>query len=209
MCWDFSTSYGWGKIWLSVVQAWHEATQDQHLLEWWSLGGKTTWYQQFTSPTNSRTKTGKKPYNMTREKKSWLKEELQKMLDVDIIRPSVSPFASSPLKKTGPSGCVRTIAPSTNRQPRFLSRCLELTALLMKQVDARSSHGSTSVKVSGRYIGRRYKIVHGLHYTFRFVWIQPTTVRLEKFTRMVSENDDNSSERIHWNLLPGVHPMMS
>lgn len=31
---------------------------------------------------------------MTREKKSWLKEELQKMLDVDIIRPSVSPFAS-------------------------------------------------------------------------------------------------------------------
>lgn len=34
------------------------------------------------------------PYNMSREKKTWLKVELQAMLDANIIRPSVSPFAS-------------------------------------------------------------------------------------------------------------------
>lgn len=36
----------------------------------------------------------KRPYNLTKEKKAWLKEELQKMLDANVIRPSVSPFAS-------------------------------------------------------------------------------------------------------------------
>lgn len=36
----------------------------------------------------------KKPYCMTREKKSWLRVELQKMWDADFDRPSVSPFPS-------------------------------------------------------------------------------------------------------------------
>lgn len=36
----------------------------------------------------------RKPYNMSREKKVWLKSEIQKMLDAGIIRPSVSTFAS-------------------------------------------------------------------------------------------------------------------
>lgn len=36
----------------------------------------------------------RKPYNMTRDKKEWLKKELQQMLDAGIIRPSTSTFAS-------------------------------------------------------------------------------------------------------------------
>lgn len=36
----------------------------------------------------------KKPYQMSREKKQWLKEELRGLLDAGIIRPSTSSFAS-------------------------------------------------------------------------------------------------------------------
>lgn len=36
----------------------------------------------------------KKPYPLSHEKKVWLKNELQQMLDANIIRPSTSPFAS-------------------------------------------------------------------------------------------------------------------
>lgn len=41
-----------------------------------------------------KTVVQKRPYNMSREKKVWLKAELQAMLDAGVIRPSVSPFAS-------------------------------------------------------------------------------------------------------------------
>lgn len=43
---------------------------------------------------SDKTVVTKRPYNLTREKKLWLRQELQNMLDSDIIRPSVSSFAS-------------------------------------------------------------------------------------------------------------------
>lgn len=51
---------------------------------------------KFTVPFKLRdvTPVRKKPYSMSREKKLWLKTEIQNMLDAGIIRPSVSTFAS-------------------------------------------------------------------------------------------------------------------
>lgn len=43
---------------------------------------------------NVKTAVRKTPYNLTREKKLWLRQEFQGMLDSDIIPPSVSSFAS-------------------------------------------------------------------------------------------------------------------
>lgn len=64
--------------------------------ELFNIGGYPPAVPGFTVPfkISDKTVVRKKPYNMTRKKKVWLKQELQNMLDADIIRPSVSPFAS-------------------------------------------------------------------------------------------------------------------
>lgn len=77
-----------------------------------------------------KTVVGKAPYDMSREKKVWLKNELQAILDADATRPSVSPFAS-PI----------TIAPKEDgtfclcTDYRILNRQTELITFPMPKVD--------------------------------------------------------------------------
>lgn len=85
--------------------------------ELYCCGGYPPGATKFEVPfkLHDETVVRKKPYNLTREKKAWLKEELAKMLDAGIIRPSVSPYAS-PI----------TIAP---KEDRTLRLCTDYRAI--------------------------------------------------------------------------------
>lgn len=77
---------------------------------------------------HDKTVVRKKPYNITREKKAWLKEELAKMFDAGIIGPSVSPYAS-PItlapKEDGNSDSARTTEQLATKHSPFRSLCQE------------------------------------------------------------------------------------
>lgn len=72
----------------------------------------------------------KAPYNMSRERKMWLKKELQEMLDADIIRPSVSPFASPITIAPKEDGTFRLCT-----DYRVLNRQTELIPFPMPKID--------------------------------------------------------------------------
>lgn len=88
---------------------------------------------QFTVPfvISNKTVVRKKPYNMTREKKVWLKHELQNMLEANIIRPSVSAFASPITIAPKEDGTFRLCT-----DYRALNKQTELIPFPMPRIDA-------------------------------------------------------------------------
>lgn len=122
------------------------------------------------------------PYNMSREKKTWLKEELQTMLDANIIRLSVSPFASPITTAPKEDGTLRLCT-----DYRALNQQTELIPLPMPRID-------TIIDGTG---GRRWFSCIDLSKGF---WQIPLTEDTKKYTAFVTSFDLHEYNRLPFGL---------